>query len=108
MPRQRIVDLRAAIEEASEISPGHRAELLGLVESLSRELENHDGEEGEATDRLREAIGAAESAVRRPKEAVADEHESTGHLSELEEKAELVALEHPVIANVLTAIARLI
>jgi len=114
MPRQSIIDLRKAIEVAPEITANHREELLGLVDSLAREVATAEGAAGDPADRaktekLREAIAVAEAAVRRRRqEDDPEEHNMGERLSELEEKVEMVALEHPVIANVLAAIARLI
>ena len=58
-------------------------------------------------DRVEEVARAGADAIM-PFWRTLEPHEITEHISELEEKAELVALEHPVIANALAAIGRLI
>lgn len=115
MPRQSIVNLRQAIESAPEMTPEHRAEMLALVASLEREVASAgDGgdlaEDSERAENLRGAIeGAGEvllqRAVREGEDAAPDFAE---RISDLEKKVEMVAVEHPVIASVLTAIARLV
>ena len=58
------------------------------------------------------AIAAAGDVVRQRTagagERAGEEHDLKDRLTELEAKAEMIALEHPVIANVLAAIARLV
>lgn len=106
MARQSIIALRDAIEGAPEMTEEHRQELLTLVDSLAIDLASAES----TSEQLRDAIQAAESVVRERGETGEDgsEHDLRERLEELEEKAELVAVEHPVLANALAAIARLI
>ena len=110
MPRQSITDLRNAIESAPEMTAEHREEMLALVNSLENEVAGVGTEEDdERAEKLREAIVVAGDVVRKRtagKEAE-EEHDLSERLAELEQKVEMVAVEHPVIANVLAAIARI-
>jgi len=110
MPRQCINDLRKAIEDAPEMTVRHRDEMLALVDSLAKEVEEGRAEEGPKAEELRGAIAVAGDVVRKRGGGAESEedHDLGERLAELEEKVEMVALEHPVIANVLTAIARLV
>ncbi len=83
----------------------HREQILALVDSLAKEVETG---ESAGSETLREAITVAEGVVRQLAAEDGSEYDLGERLSELEEKDEMVALEHPMIANVLTAIARLI
>lgn len=105
MPRQSVTDLRKAIEAAPEMTAEHREQILALVDSLAKEVETG---ESAGSETLREAITVAEGVVRQLAAEDGSEYDLGERLSELEEKDEMVALEHPMIANVLTAIARLI
>lgn len=106
MPRQSIIDLRSAIEAAPEMTPEHREQLLALVDSLATEIDSGASHDDDSSEKLRGAIAAAEDAVRKRNDD--ESHDLKELLSDLEERAEMVALEHPVIANALTAIARLV
>ena len=110
MPRQSITDLRNAIESAPEMTAEHREQMLNLVSSLETEVTGAAAQEdSENAEKLREAIVAAGDVVRKRgagKEAE-EAHDLSERLTELEQKAEMVAVEHPVIANVLAAIARI-
>lgn len=110
MPRQSITDLRNAIESAPEMTPEHREQMLALVNSLENEVAGaatHQNEQHAET--LREAIEVAGDVVRKRATGTEaeEEHDLSERLSELEQKVEMVAVEHPVIANVLAAIARI-
>jgi hypothetical protein len=114
MPRQSLVNLRKAIESAPEMTAEHRAEMLALAETLANELAAVEGrgeasEDAVGTEDLRGAIAAAEHVVRRRTAGgeSREDHDLGERLSELEEKVEMVAVGHPVIANILTALARL-
>ena len=112
MPKQSIVDLRNAIESAPEMTAQHREEMLALVDSLAKEVAGAESGDPAGAEKLREAIAVAGEAVRRRageggKEAQED-HDLADRLSDLEEKVEMVAIEHPVIANVLAALGRLV
>ena len=110
MPKQSILDLKSAIEAAPEMTPEHREEMLALVASLEQEVDTAgEPENSEKSEKLRGAIAVAGEVVRkRGKEEADEDHDLGERLAELEEKVELVALEHPVIANALAAIARLV
>ena len=111
MPRESLSELKSAIESAPEMTPEHRAEMLKLVASLEEEVSTPQGPaEGESAEKLRGAIAATQEVVRQRggSEELPEDHDLGERLGELEEKIEMVALEHPVIANVLTAIARLV
>lgn len=111
MPSQSITDLRNAIEAAPEMTAEHREQMLALVNSLEKEVASAGAvEDGETTERLRGAIVVAGDVVRkRTAGKQADEgHDLSERLTELEQKVEMVAVEHPVIANVLAAISRLV
>ncbi len=110
MPRQSITDLRNAIESAPEMTAEHREEMLALVNSLENEVAGVGTEEDdERAEKLREAIVVAGDVVRKRTagEEAEEEHDLSERLAELEQKVEMVAVEHPVIANVLAAIARI-
>ncbi len=108
MPRQSLEDLRKALASVPEMSEEHRAEVLGLVDALEKEVAGAD-EASAGTEHLKGAIAVAEEVVRRRAGAEdAEEHVLTQRIAEMEDKAEMVAVEHPVIAQVLTAISRLI
>jgi hypothetical protein len=110
MPHQSITDLRNAIEAAAEMTTEHREQMLTLVNSLDKEVAELDAvEDGAHAEQLRGAIVMAGDVVRkRAAEKESDEgHDLSERLTELEEKAEMVAVEHPVIANILNAISRL-
>jgi hypothetical protein len=116
MPRQSITDLQNAIEAAPEMTAEHRKQLLALVESLAKEVatvtEDAEGtsDHPAGSEHLRGAIAVAAGAMRqRAGTADCEENHDLGeHLSDLKEKVEIVALEHPVVATVLTAIGRLV
>lgn len=111
MPKNSITDLKNAIDSAPEMTAEHREELLALVESLEKEVATTAGSEDPvSTDHLRGAILVTEDVVRKrtAAEASEEDHDLGDRLAELEEKIELVAIEHPVIANVLAAIGRLV
>lgn len=118
MPRQSITELKSAIEAAPEITAQHREQLLELVASLEKEVavaevDDAGGPGGERAEKLRGAISVTGEVVRRRVEQREqkdshEDHDLRERLSELEEKVEMVAVEHPVIANVLAAIARLV
>ena len=113
MPKQSIVDLKNAIESAPEMTAQHREEMLGLVDSLAKEVDGAESEDLASAEKLREAIAVAGEAVRRRaekggQEAEEEDHDLAERLSELEEKVEMVAIEHPVIASVLAALGRLV
>jgi hypothetical protein len=106
MPSQSIIALRTAIESAPEMTAEHRAQLLKLIDSLEQEVA---GIEAEGVENLRSAIAVAGDVMQQRVAAgeAGDDRDLAARLAELEQKAELVALEHPVIANILNAIARL-
>ena len=110
MPSKSIVDLRSAIESAPEMTAEHREQMLALVDALAKEVAVAAPESGEGSEKLRGAIAVTGEVIRKRSagEDAPEEHDLGERLSELEEKVELVALEHPVIANVLAAIARLV
>lgn len=90
------------------MTAAHREQMLALAESLATELENVEAADGSGAENLRGAITAAGDVVRQrvePKES--ENPDLKERLADLEEKVEMIALEHPVIANVLTAISRL-
>jgi hypothetical protein len=103
MPHQSITDLKKAIESAPEMTGEHREQMLALVESLAKEVGTV---EGERSEHLKTALTVAGDVVRQRSEE--GDHDLSERVAELEEKAELLALEHPVVANVLNAISRLI
>jgi hypothetical protein len=108
MPRQSLEDLRNALTSVPEMTAEHRVEVMGLVDALAKEVEQTD-EASAGTEHLKGALAVAEEVVRRRAGAEADEeHDLTQRIAELEDKAEMVAVEYPVIAQVLTAISRLI
>ena len=110
MPCQSITDLRSAIESAPEMTAEHREQMIALVNSLEKEVADASAHaDDEHAENLREAIAVAGEVVRKRGAGTEAEeaHDLSERLTELEQKAEMVAVEHPVIANVLAAIARL-
>jgi hypothetical protein len=89
----------------------HREQMLALIDSLEKEVATVGtvAEENESVEKLRGAIRVTGEVLRQ--RAAGEEQEGDQdlgeRLSELEGKVEIVALEHPVVANVLAAIARL-
>lgn len=113
MPRKSIADLRKAIEEAPEMTAEHRQQMLELVDSLEKEVTTavelpEEARQSDGAEKLRGAIAVVEDVVRRRSEGEEPDHDLGERLSELEARVEMVALEHPVIANVLAAISRLV
>ena len=107
MPDQSIHDLKQAIESAPKMTPKHRAELLALVDTLEKEVAATPL--GNATEHLRGAIATTKDAVQKQAQpdTAANDPDLGDRLSELEQKVEMVAVEHPSIASILAAIARL-
>ena len=88
----------------------HREQMLALVSSLEAEVEGAGAHaDDERAETLREAINVAGDVVRKRAagKAAEEEQDLSERLTELEQKAEMIAVEHPVIANVLAAIARI-
>ncbi len=106
MPQHSLLALKDAIESAPEMTDEHRREMLELVDQLAQEVEG-----GEAVDpeKLRGALAAAEGVVRqRTGQDHPEDHDLSEHLADLEKKVELAAVEHPVLANILNALSRLV
>jgi len=112
MPEQSITELRNAIESAPEMTDQHRLEMLALVDSLATEVAEAESTDLSSAQQLREAITSAEDVVR--KRTTDEDCKPEGEpdlaerLADLEKKVEMVAIEHPVVANVLAAIGRLV
>jgi len=104
MPKTSLQKLRESIETASELTPEHRAELLRVAGDLETQVRPLAESGADADhDELRQAIDLTGRLVERKRTGEDDDL-----LTEFETAVERIAIKHPVVANFLSALGRLV
>lgn len=101
MPETSLQKLRESIASAGELTAEHREELLRVAAELEQEV-RPIAESSAGDDNLRTAIELAGQLVEQKSSGKGDELRD-----DLEKAVDQVAIKHPVVAGILTALARL-